>query len=133
MSPSKTNTTSTSKLRRKYYTPKTIVRPPSPHPPPFEPLITQTNPEATHSEDQYPRPDRLANSIHQLKHRSAEIAHARRPDPGANDPGLWLRCDDGSISASPCRPCPGADWCGWGKKYYARAGIDLIGVLTDGL
>lgn len=92
---------------------------------------SQTNPEATHSEDQYPTPDRLANSIHQLKHRSAEIAHARRPDPGANDPGLWLRCDDGSISASPCRPCPGVHWCGWGKKYHARADIDLIGVLTD--
>ncbi|OQD65325.1 hypothetical protein PENPOL_c006G01660 [Penicillium polonicum] len=97
MSPSKTNTTSTSKPRRNTTHQRPyIVRPP---PPPTH--HSQTNPEATHSEDQYPTPDRLANSNHQLKHRSAEIAHARRPDPGANDPGLWLRCDDGSISASP--------------------------------
>ncbi|KAJ5962261.1 hypothetical protein N7501_007202 [Penicillium viridicatum] len=102
-------------------------------PPPPPTHHSQTNPKATDPEDQYPTPDRLANSTHQLKHRSAEIAHARRPDPGANDPGLWLRCDDGSISASPVVHARGLIGVAAAKKYYARAGIDLIGVLTDSL
>lgn len=95
-------------------TPKNIVPPP----PPFDPLTT-TNPEATHSV-QYPTSNLRIR--HQLKHRSAEIAHARRPDPGANDPALWLRCDDGSISAPPCRQCPGSDWHGCpGNNMHVRA------------
>lgn len=41
------------------------------------------------------------------------LAHTRRSVPEAKDPGLWLRCDVGSISLSPFRQCPGTDWRGW--------------------
>lgn len=72
-------------------------------------------------------------AIHQLKHHDAEIAHARRPDPETSDPGLWLRCDDGSISALSGQ-CPGADWRGRMQE-ATRTCVGIRpakdGVLTD--
>jgi hypothetical protein len=99
------------KLRRILHTKIIVPPPPS--------IRTTHHPQTSKSRRdtlRHPISNRLSSA-----ETSCKIASARRPDPGANDPTLWLRCDGGSISASPFSSNREADWRGSGSNTHVWA------------